>query len=53
MNNFLDMSFFANQQMALFGMVGGLLFGLFIAGCLLWGGLCLWNDIAESRRRIK
>jgi len=52
MNNFLDMSFFANQQMALFGMVGGLILAMLIAGGLLWGGLTLWDE-SGKRRRMK
>jgi len=48
MNNFLDINFFGNQQMALFSIAGAFIGTMLLAGGLLWVGLTIWD---KSGRR--
>jgi hypothetical protein len=50
MNNFLDINFFGNNQLALFGIAGSFIGLLLLSGVLLYGALTLWDNSGKRRK---
>ena len=51
MNNFLDMTFFGTNQMAIVTIAGAFIGAMLLAGGLLWIGLDIWDKSGKRREK--